>query len=80
MLRRVPVRARGLAVTRSAWSLTVAADEGEGVIVLVELPEGSFVFRGDGLCLGWAQDRLAAAYAFLSPQQEAEILDLPQLG
>ncbi len=71
---------RGLSVTLSAWSLAVAADEGEGTIALVELPEQPCVFRGDGLCLGWPQDRLAAAYASLVPKEEAAKLELPQLG
>ena len=78
-LRRVPVRARSMSVTLAAWSLAVAADEGEGAIVLLELPDESF-FRGDGLCLGWPQERLAAAYEALAPRDEAAILDLPQLG
>jgi len=78
-LRRVPVRARSMSVTLAAWSLAVAADEGEGAIVLLELQDETF-FRGDGLCLGWPQQRLAAAYAALAPRDEAAILDLPQLG
>ncbi len=79
-LRRVPVRARSMSVTLAAWSLAVAADEGEGAIVLLELPDEQSFFRGDGLCLGWPQERLAAAYAALAPRDEAAILDLPQLG
>jgi len=74
------VRARGVTVTLAAWSLAVAADEGEGSIVLIDLPEGRTFFRGDGVCLGWAQERLAAAYAALVPREQAEVFDLPQLG
>jgi hypothetical protein len=79
-LRRVPVRARTMSVTLAAWSLSIAADEGEGAIVLLELPDEQSFFRGDGLCLGWPQERLAAVYAALAPREEAAVLDLPQLG
>jgi hypothetical protein len=67
-------------VTLSAWRLTVAAEEGEGTITLVELSPDDVLYRGDGLLLGWPQDRLGAAYEALVPRDEAAAPEIPQLG
>jgi len=78
-LGRVPVRLRELGVTLGAWRLSLDSDEGEGTVTLVERDSGA-LYRGDGACLGWSQERLAAAYAALAPRDEAAALELPQLG
>jgi hypothetical protein len=74
------MRAREASVTLSAWRLAISSEEGEGAITLVELPSGSVLYRGDGLFLGWPQDRLATAYEALVPKQEAAVPEIPQLG
>ena len=79
-LERVPIRARERSVTLSAWRLTVAAGEGEGTITLVELSSQEVLYRGEGLFLGWPQDRLGAAYEALAPRDEAAVPEMPQLG
>ncbi len=78
-LARVPVRTREGQVTTSAWRLEVAAAEGKGGIVRVEGPAGTH-FRGDGLFLGWAPERLAEAYQRLKPPAEDESFETLQLG
>jgi hypothetical protein len=79
-LARVPVRVRELGVTLGAWRLSVAADEGEGGITMVDASPGTVLYRGDGIFLGWPQQRLEEAYAALAPRDEAALPDLPQLG
>lgn len=79
-LERVPVRTRESASTLSAWRLSVAAAQGEGSIFLVDGPAGAPLFRGDGVFLGWAQERLAAAYEELRPKPSEERFETPQLG
>jgi hypothetical protein len=79
-LERVPIRTRTSAVTRSAWRLSVVSEQGEGAIVLVEVTPGETLYRGDGTFLGWAQDRLAAAYTVLRPEPEADGFDMQQMG
>jgi hypothetical protein len=66
-LERMAIRLRESAVTLSAWRLAITCDEGTGAIVLVETPGGGSLFRGEGLFLGWAQERLEAAYKRLLP-------------
>lgn len=78
-LERVAIRGRQSSVTLSAWRLTVASERGEGTITLVEISDGIF-HRGDGIFLGWPQDRLAGAYAALSPKDESALPEMPQLG
>ncbi len=79
-LQRCLIRTRQLSVTLSAWRLTVASEQGEGTITLVETPSGETFYRGDGALLGWDQDRLAGAYAALAPTEQAAAPDMPQLG
>lgn len=66
-LERMAIRLRESEVTLSAWRLAVAADQGEGAILLVETPGGGSLYRGEGLFLGWSQQRLEAAYRRLVP-------------
>jgi|SRR5580765_4475460 len=79
-LARHPIRTREGATTRSAWRLAVSSAQGPGAIVLVELsPETSF-YRGDGVFLGWDQERLAAAYRALLPEPAGADPETLQLG
>jgi len=79
-LARSPIRARQTSVTLSAWRLTIASEEGEGTITLVEASSEDVFYRGDGIFLGWPQDRLAGAYQALAPKDEAAPLETQQLG
>ena len=78
-LERVAIRGRQSSVTLSGWRLTVASEQGEGTITLVEFASELF-HRGDGIFLGWPQDRLANAYAALSPKDESVLPEMQQLG
>jgi hypothetical protein len=71
---------REVSVTLSAWRLTIASEQGDGTITLVELSPENALFRGDGVFLGWPQDRLASAYAALTPKAEAAPPETQQLG
>lgn len=63
------------------WRLRLNSEEGEGSITRVEIAAGGELYRGDGVCLGWTQERLAQAYELLRPREEAALPDeLPQLG
>ncbi len=79
-LERAPIRTRESASTLSGWRLAVASREGEGAIFLVDGPGGVPVYRGEGVFLGWTQERLAAAYEALRPRPPEEGFELPQLG
>lgn len=79
-LERVEIRTREAGVTRSAWRMTAASAEGDGAISLIELSPTVSLFRGEGVFLGWASDRLQAAYRTLMPRSDASDFDLPQLG
>jgi len=79
-LERFPIRTRESGVALSAWRLVVICEEGEGAIVGVEAaPEGQ-IYRGEGVFLGWSQDRLAAAYGALRPSSEEPGFEVQQLG
>jgi hypothetical protein len=79
-LLRVPIRSREMPVTLSAWRLFLLADEGEGTITRIESGNAPPLFRGEGVCLGWPQERLAAAYAALLPRDEGPNPEFMQLG
>jgi hypothetical protein len=66
-LERVAIRTRESGLTLSAWRLAVSSASGVGGIYLVETPGGGTLFRGDGICLGWPQDRLEEVYQRLRP-------------
>lgn len=77
---RVPVRTREGRITLAAWRMSVTTPDGGGTIVLVETNVGA-LFRGEGVFLGWAQERLAAAYRELVPKTATELAtNYPQLG
>src|SRR5688500_15303898 len=83
-VERVLVRRRESQVTTSAWRLEVTCDQGAGGIVRVGVATATGeqpVYRGDGVFLGWSQERLAEAYDSLSrPTDTGPSFDLLQLG
>jgi hypothetical protein len=79
-LERSPIRVREVSVTLSAWRLTIASEQGDGTITLVELSPENALFRGDGVFLGWSQDRLASVFEALAPRDEAGAPETQQLG
>ncbi len=79
-LERVPVRTRQASVTLAAWRLAVESGRGPGALVLIEDPPGRAHYRGEGVFLGWAQDRMEAAWRALLPVPEEPHVDPPQLG
>ena len=79
-LDRFLIRLRDASATQSAWRLSVESDGGQGAIIFVEAsPEETF-FRGEGIFLGWPQDRLGSAYRALLPKPEADGFQMQQLG
>jgi hypothetical protein len=83
-VQRVLVRRRESSVTTAAWRLEVTCDQGAGGIVRVDIATGAGeqpVYRGDGVFLGWSQERLAGAYDALSrPTDDGSSFELIQLG
>jgi hypothetical protein len=76
---REPIRVRGMTVTISAWRIVASSAQGPGTLVLAE-QGGKSWYRGDGIFLGWPQERLAAAWKALLPAPEPSGDDFPQLG
>jgi len=76
---RVILRIRGAGVTVSGWRISVEAPRGPGSIVLAEQGTQKY-YRGEGVFLGWPQERLEAAYRALLPPPEGPGDDHPQLG
>ncbi len=79
-LERFPVRTREGSTTRSAWRLSASCDQGDGAIVFVEASPAETFYRGDGIFLGWAQERMAAAYRALRPEPEDDGFQTQQMG
>ncbi len=79
-LERFLIRTRTGSATQSAWRLSVACEEGQGAIVFVEALPGESFYRGDGIFLGWPQDRMESAYRALLPKSEESSFELHQLG
>ncbi len=79
-LERFPVRTREGATTRSAWRLSASCDQGDGAIVFVEVSPVETFYRGDGIFLGWTQERMAAAYGALLPKPELDGFATQQMG
>ncbi len=69
---RIAIRTRKSGVTQSAWRLEAQAREGRGEIVIVEVSPGETFYRGDGMFLGWPQERMSEIVAALRPQGEPE--------
>src|SRR5258708_40329657 len=79
-LERAPIRMRESGVTHAGWRMEIGSDEGDGAIVLIELTADRSVYRGDGVFLGWSQERLAAAYQALRVVPDEPSFELNQLG
>ena len=79
-LERHPIRTREGATTRSAWRLAVSSAQGPGAIVFVELTSEDSVYRGEGVFLGWDQERLAETYRALLPEPADADPEMAQLG
>jgi len=77
---RTALRMRGAGVTTAGWRISVQAPRGTGNILLAEQAAQRF-YRGDGVFLGWPQERLDAAWrALLPPSEGSSGGDYPQLG
>lgn len=79
-LERFPIRTREGTATFSGWRLCVACEEGEGAIVRVDASASERFHRGEGVFLGWSEDRLAAAYDLLRPVSVEPGFEIHQLG
>jgi len=79
-LERFPIRARGGSSTQSAWRLSVACGEGQGAIIFLEVSPDEAFYRGEGVFLGWTQERMEAAYRVLLPKSEEPAFETQQLG
>jgi hypothetical protein len=80
-LARVPARMRESVVTLAAWRIETTSAQGPGTVVLVELPSGQQAFRGEGVHLGWPQEKLASLWCALSEAAPGEApFEVPQLG
>ena len=80
LLDRFLIRTRGGNSTQSAWRLAVASAQGQGAIIFVEGSREETFYRGEGVFLGWPQDRLESAYRALLPKADESDLELNQLG
>ena len=77
---RTALRMRGAGVTTAGWRISAQAPRGAGSIVVAEQGAERF-YRGDGVFLGWPQERLDAAYrALLPPTDDTSGGDHLQLG
>jgi len=77
---RTALRMRGAGVTTAGWRISAQAPRGTGSIVVAEQGAERF-YRGDGVFLGWPQERLDAAYrALLPPTDDSSGGDHMQLG
>jgi len=79
-LERFPIRTREGSTTQSGWRLLVESDRGGGAIVFVEASPAQTFYRGEGVFLGWDQDRLASAYRALLPEPEHDGFEMQQMG
>jgi hypothetical protein len=79
-LARHPIRTREGATTRSAWRLAATSAQGPGAIVLVEVSSAESFYRGEGVFLGWEQERLAEAWRALLPEPVGADPEMAQLG
>ena len=66
-------------MTRAGWRLEVECAQGRGAIVLAEASAAESWHRGEGILLGWTQEKLAEVYQALTRRDDPEA-DSPQLG
>jgi hypothetical protein len=79
-LDRFLIRTRASSSTQSGWRLRIASEQGEGTIVFVEVSSEETFYRGDGVFLGWPQERMEAAYRALLPTPEDDGFAMQQMG
>ena len=79
-LERFPIHTRDTEAMQSAWRMEIESDAGRGAIMLIDLPEGQAIYRGEGAFLGWPQDRLAAVFNRLRATPDGPPFELQQLG
>ena len=64
---RVSIRTRANDLPLHAWRVQIASEQGWGALLRLQIPRQGIHFRGDGVFLGWSQERLAATYQTLHP-------------
>lgn len=64
---RVSIRTRANDLPLHAWKVQIACEQGCGALLRIQIPRQGIHYRGDGVFLGWPQERLAAAYQTLHP-------------
>ena len=79
-LERFLIRLREGSTTQSGWRLEATSDEGPGTIIALEISPDVVLSRGDGIFLGWTQERMGAAYQALLPKPEEDGFHMQQLG
>ncbi|HXA16702.1 MAG TPA: hypothetical protein VN380_06915 [Thermoanaerobaculia bacterium] len=79
-LARAPIRMRESGVMHAGWRMEISSDQGSGSIMLVELPDGRSVYRGDGMFLGWPREQLEATYNAMREEPDEPRFELNQLG
>jgi hypothetical protein len=77
-LERVAIRLRESTFAQAAWRMIIDSESGEGTIILVDAPGGSF-FRSEGIFAGRPQHELRETYERLNKPAD-EGFDLQQLG
>ena len=77
-LARIGLRVRGSSVKTAGWRLELDSSLGPGAVVFAEGSAANW-YRGEGSCLGLAQDLLAAVWRALLPV-DPRTPDLPQWG
>ncbi len=73
---RVTIRTRESNHTLSAWRMEVELASGSGAITFID----GVSYRGEGLFLGWPQERLAAVYQGLTERNDEPPFEVLQLG
>jgi len=79
-LERAPIRMRESGVTHAGWRMEISSDQDSGSIMLIELPDGRSVYRGDGMFLGWPREQLEATYNAMREEPDEPRFELNQLG
>lgn len=77
-LERASIRIRESGSTQSAWRMEIDSETGSGTITLIDAAP-SF-YRGDGLFLGWTQERIAETYQRLLAPDTEPPFEVMQLG
>jgi hypothetical protein len=64
---------------RGEWRMEIKCEQGVGTISLADVGARS-VYRGEGVFSSWSQQKMAALYESLVPQDNAPAVELLQLG